>query len=544
MGNHEDRLAPGQPGKRRLHPGFVVRVRKGRGLVQNDDGRIFQHDAGDGDALLLAAGEVDALRADHGIRPVGKLFQDIPALGIFQRGQHFLPGGVGPAHAHVVQNGSLEQAAVLEHEGDGVHQLFFRNLPDVHVPYPDRAAVRVEEAGNQVGNGGLAAAGGAHEGHNLSGGNGEGDVPKRFLFSVIAEAHAAQRYRGIPGMPGMFGLRQRPEGQDAVDSLQGVVHNHGVFAVKHDAGQGHGDDGRDEDIQEQIEQKFPGDAVLRKEQRAGNQKNKHAVDGRGIKHHGRPQLPGIGDDPFPVAVDGILELPEGKNGLPEGLDHRDAPHVFHRLIGHLVQRVLVFLHLPLHVRAGHRHHDQKAQQNRHDAQQPQTPVKDQQQHQQPAGRGQCVGTVGKLMGQVRLRRRAGLVDDFPQSAAAKALGKPQRQRYDVMHRLQAQIGGDAERPQVGAHQPRDIHQHRSDRKQHRHPAVVGQMPGAAKIRRDFQHFPDNQPDKIEGHKRDEGADGRKYPGRIAQVFVAARDIEQARQVGSLFQEKSSFAVCL
>ena len=44
--------------------------------------------------------------------------------------------------------------------------------------------------------------------------------------------------------------------QYAVDSLQGIVHDHGVFALEHDTGKGDGDDGRDDDIEHQIQQEI------------------------------------------------------------------------------------------------------------------------------------------------------------------------------------------------------------------------------------------------------------------------------------------------
>ena len=69
----------------------------------------------------------------------------------------------------------------------------------------------------------------------------------------------------------------------------------------------------------------------------------------------------------------------------------------------------------------------------------------------------------------------------------------------MFHRLQAQVGGDAKRSFVGTHQPSYIDQYRNDSKQHRHPAVMGQVLRMAEIRRDLQHFPDDFPDIVEGH---------------------------------------------
>ena len=58
VGDRDDRLSLGQLGDRLLDQVLVLRIDAGGGLVQNDDGGVFQNGAGDGDALLLAAGDV------------------------------------------------------------------------------------------------------------------------------------------------------------------------------------------------------------------------------------------------------------------------------------------------------------------------------------------------------------------------------------------------------------------------------------------------------------------------------------------------------
>ena len=48
-------------------------VERAGGLVQDQDARVLQDDAGDGDALLLAAGELVAALADDGVVALGQL---------------------------------------------------------------------------------------------------------------------------------------------------------------------------------------------------------------------------------------------------------------------------------------------------------------------------------------------------------------------------------------------------------------------------------------------------------------------------------------
>ena len=97
MGNHHHRLPLGQVGKGRLDLALVVGVREGRGLVHQNDGRVLQNHPGDGDALLLPAGEVGSPGTDHRVHSLGELVQDVPALSQVQGTEDLLPGGRGPA---------------------------------------------------------------------------------------------------------------------------------------------------------------------------------------------------------------------------------------------------------------------------------------------------------------------------------------------------------------------------------------------------------------------------------------------------------------
>ena len=104
--------------------------------------------------------------------------------------------------------------------------------------------------------------------------------------------------------------------------------------------------------QEEKYQRF----IFRVQGSGGDQKGKGAVDGGGVKHHGQAQLLGVGDDPGFIAIDGAFELFEGKHSLTKGFDHRNAADMFHRLVGHIHQGVLLFGHLGAHAGAGHKHH--------------------------------------------------------------------------------------------------------------------------------------------------------------------------------------------
>ena len=106
-------------------------------------------------------------------------------------------GGLRFAQTDVVQNAALEQAAVLEHKGDGVHQLFLGEVPHIRSAHPDAAALHIKEPANQVCQCGFAAAGGANESHHLTRLNFQRNALDNIRFAIIAEMHILQGHRGI-----------------------------------------------------------------------------------------------------------------------------------------------------------------------------------------------------------------------------------------------------------------------------------------------------------------------------------------------------------
>ena len=85
MGDHQHGLALHQRLEGLLYLRLVLRVCKGACLIQHHDGRVLQKRPGQRDALHLAAGEVHALGADHGVQPTRRLFQNIAALSKLRR---------------------------------------------------------------------------------------------------------------------------------------------------------------------------------------------------------------------------------------------------------------------------------------------------------------------------------------------------------------------------------------------------------------------------------------------------------------------------
>ena len=76
------------------------------------------------------------------------------------------------------------------------------------------------------------------------------------------------------------------------------------------------------------------------------------------------------------------------------------------------------------------------------------------------------------MGQVGLRRTAGIDDDPAQTSAAHLLNDTHWQRGDMPQKPESDVCRDTERRQMRAHQPNDVNEHRQRSEAHRPPAPV------------------------------------------------------------------------
>ena len=86
----------------RVDLGLDVHVDGARRVVEDQDGRVDQQCARDGDALALAARERVAPLADHGVVALGELEDEVVGARRARRGLDLLVGGVGQAVGDVV----------------------------------------------------------------------------------------------------------------------------------------------------------------------------------------------------------------------------------------------------------------------------------------------------------------------------------------------------------------------------------------------------------------------------------------------------------
>ena len=71
MGDDQSGAAARQLGQRLLNGQFGGGIERGCGFIQNQDGWVLEEDPGDGHALLLPAGQLDATLADYGVEAIG-----------------------------------------------------------------------------------------------------------------------------------------------------------------------------------------------------------------------------------------------------------------------------------------------------------------------------------------------------------------------------------------------------------------------------------------------------------------------------------------
>jgi len=165
-----------------------ARVEGGGGLVEHQDARPLQHGAGDGHALLLAAGQLQAALAHQGVVAMRQRLDEVVDLRQACRREDVLAAGVGPAVGDVVVQRVVEQHGVLRHDADGLAQAVLGHVAHVLAVDQYAAAADVVETEQQTRQGGFAAAAGADHGHLAPGGDREVHIEQDGALGVVGEA--------------------------------------------------------------------------------------------------------------------------------------------------------------------------------------------------------------------------------------------------------------------------------------------------------------------------------------------------------------------
>src|SRR5512132_4220920 len=172
---------PGRPGWPPRSPGRRWRWRR-PGPAAGPAGQ----GAGQRDPLALPARQGRPALADHGVVALGQAGHELVRLG--QPGRVHHPVLAVPVQADVVGHRGGEQEGLLEGDRGGRGQLAGVQLGQVALAEPDPAPVRVEQAGQEQGQGRLGGAGGADQGHGVAGRDPERHLVQHLGPGLVAVA--------------------------------------------------------------------------------------------------------------------------------------------------------------------------------------------------------------------------------------------------------------------------------------------------------------------------------------------------------------------
>src|SRR5437762_862526 len=177
----------------RAQPRIGARVERREAVVEEVDRRSLHKGARDRKALALAAGNVRPALVDGRVQPAGHLLDEVLRLGHLEGVPELLLGRILLAESKVARHCAAEQVRPLRNQPDPAPQVLERPLAyvdavDEEAPLPD-----VEEARDQVQQGGLARAGAADDGGGLAGPDPEFDVLEyRLLAARVTKGHPAE----------------------------------------------------------------------------------------------------------------------------------------------------------------------------------------------------------------------------------------------------------------------------------------------------------------------------------------------------------------
>ncbi|MPM25386.1 hypothetical protein SDC9_71877 [bioreactor metagenome] len=165
--------------------------RRGR-LVEQQDRRVLQQRAGDADALLLAARELQPALAHRRLVALGQAHHEVMDFRGSGGRDDLGLGGAGAAIGDVVADRIVEQHGVLRHHADRVVQALLGDVAEVLPVDPDRAAGDVVEAEEKPPDRRLARARGADQCHALPRRHGQRDPLQDRPVRVIGEFHRVE----------------------------------------------------------------------------------------------------------------------------------------------------------------------------------------------------------------------------------------------------------------------------------------------------------------------------------------------------------------
>ena len=181
---------------------FRQEVQRGKAVVKNVDGRIFQQRTGNAQPLFLSAGQVLARLADHVVDTIREAVHEFSGLRDLQRFPDLHVPRLQPAHAHIVPDGAGIDGRVLQHAADIVpHGAAAEGLSrhSVHANFPGGGHTKAQQELHQRA---FSRTGAADDRRPLSLFHGKGDVFQGGLRrALVAEGHMVK-----VDIPGQFDI--------------------------------------------------------------------------------------------------------------------------------------------------------------------------------------------------------------------------------------------------------------------------------------------------------------------------------------------------
>ncbi len=118
MCDDDDRSVFDQVTQRSLYEHFRFGVEVGSGLIEDQDGRVFQQGPRNGKALALASAELGSSFSDDGIVRLRQARNKIFCHRVSRGFLNFFERRIGTAIPEVIHDGSVEQECLLGNDAD------------------------------------------------------------------------------------------------------------------------------------------------------------------------------------------------------------------------------------------------------------------------------------------------------------------------------------------------------------------------------------------------------------------------------------------
>src|SRR5215472_3415146 len=180
MRDDEDGAAFGKPRHVLLDDPLALIVERARRFVEDQDARVGNERARDGQTLALAAREAGAALAHDGVVAIGELKDEIMGAGHLRGSNDLFNRHRAVCQRDIVAHRAIEQDALLQHHADLAAQPGWIDHAEINAVDQNPPALGDVKPLNQLGESALARAGRADNAYDLSGGYAETDVMQHF----------------------------------------------------------------------------------------------------------------------------------------------------------------------------------------------------------------------------------------------------------------------------------------------------------------------------------------------------------------------------